>query len=48
MPRFGVQPGPRAAFEVKNDPGVPLVYAGYALLMPATLLSVLPFVQVHI
>lgn len=31
---------------VKNDPGVPLVYAGYALLMPATLLSVLPFVQV--
>lgn len=31
---------------VKNDPGVPLVYLGYALLMPATLLSVLPFVQV--
>jgi len=31
---------------VKNDPGVPFVYAGYALLMPATLLSVLPFVQV--
>jgi len=31
---------------VKNDPGVPLVYAGYALLMPATLLSVLPFGQV--
>ncbi|CAE8629599.1 unnamed protein product [Polarella glacialis] len=31
---------------VKNDPGVPLVYLGYALLMPATLLSVLPFGQV--
>lgn len=31
---------------VKNDPGVPIVYAGYALLMPATLLSVLPFAQV--
>ncbi|CAE7282694.1 CCS1 [Symbiodinium sp. CCMP2456] len=33
---------------VKNDPGVPLVYTGYALLMPATLLSVLPFVQVWV
>jgi len=31
---------------VKNDPGVPLVYLGFALLMPATLLSVLPFGQV--
>eukprot|EP00415_Alexandrium_ostenfeldii_P001341 UN1341 len=31
---------------VKNDPGVPLVYLGFALLMPATLLSVLPYVQV--
>jgi len=31
---------------VKSDPGVPLVYLGFALLMPATLLSVLPFVQV--
>jgi len=31
---------------VKNDPGVPLVYLGYGLLMPATLLSVLPFGQV--
>eukprot|EP00933_Yihiella_yeosuensis_P038299 TRINITY_DN32238_c0_g1_i1.p1 TRINITY_DN32238_c0_g1~~TRINITY_DN32238_c0_g1_i1.p1 ORF type:complete len:610 (+),score=127.75 TRINITY_DN32238_c0_g1_i1:67-1896(+) len=31
---------------VKNDPGVPLVYLGYALLMPATLLSILPFGQV--
>lgn len=33
---------------VKSDPGVPLVYAGYALLMPATLLSVLPFAQVWV
>mmetsp|Transcript_109994 Transcript_109994/g.350283 ORF Transcript_109994/g.350283 Transcript_109994/m.350283 type:complete len:649 (-) Transcript_109994:126-2072(-) len=31
---------------IKNDPGVPLVYLGFALLMPATLLSVLPFGQV--
>jgi len=31
---------------VKCDPGVPFVYAGFALLMPATLLSVLPFGQV--
>lgn len=31
---------------VKSDPGVPLVYFGFALLMPATLLSVLPFGQV--
>lgn len=31
---------------VKSDPGVPLVYLSYALLMPATLLSVLPFSQV--
>jgi len=31
---------------VKNDPGVPLVYLGFALLMPATLLSVLPYGQV--
>jgi len=31
---------------VKSDPGVPLVYLGFALLMPATLLSVLPFGQV--
>jgi len=31
---------------VKSDPGVPLVYLGFAILMPATLLSVLPFGQV--
>lgn len=31
---------------VKSDPGVPLVYLGFGLLMPATLLSVLPFGQV--
>lgn len=33
---------------VKNDPGVPLVYLGFAILMPATLLSVLPFSQVWV
>jgi len=31
---------------VKSDPGVPLVYLGFALLMPATLFSVFPFVEV--
>jgi len=31
---------------VKSDPGVPLVYLGFALMMPATLLSVFPFVEV--
>eukprot|EP00929_Paragymnodinium_shiwhaense_P108578 TRINITY_DN74899_c0_g1_i1.p1 TRINITY_DN74899_c0_g1~~TRINITY_DN74899_c0_g1_i1.p1 ORF type:complete len:608 (-),score=122.85 TRINITY_DN74899_c0_g1_i1:61-1884(-) len=30
---------------VKSDPGVPFVYLGFALLMPATLISVLPFAQ---
>ena len=32
--------------EVKNDPGVPLVYLGFAIVMPATLLSLIPFSQV--
>jgi len=31
---------------VKNDPGVPLVYLGFALVMPATLASLVPFSQV--
>lgn len=31
---------------VKSDPGVPLVYIGFALLMPAVLLSVQPFTEV--
>merc|ERR1719281_1776100 len=31
---------------VKSDPGVPIVYLGCAILMPATLLSLLPFGQV--
>lgn len=31
---------------VKSDPGVPLVYLGFALLMPAVLLSVQPFTEV--
>jgi len=31
---------------VKSDPGVPLVYLGFALVMPATLVSLVPFSQV--
>merc|ERR1711920_621817 len=31
---------------VKSDPGVPLVYLGFALMMPSTLFSVFPYVEV--